>query len=183
MGETSKSTPYLGSYKDRTLCSTWQLSYRQVQKENSLAAHLLQWWAYFDNEDIWFELFQPEAADGPAWIYELTDELKFNHAMGTLHDYGFVEPHISTLDQIESRGYSIHSCVHAWTSHALNQDGDANLQKLAIDCIASRVPSEDDFQFWLLQKRLLSHALKCCAVIQDEDDELHWAFHDPRRSL
>ncbi|KAI3326595.1 P-loop containing nucleoside triphosphate hydrolase protein [Xylariaceae sp. AK1471] len=101
------STPRLGSYQDRTLCSTWQLSYVQIQEQDPLAAHLLRWWAYFDNEDIWFELLQPNGADGPAWIYELADKLNFNSAMGTLHDYGFVEPHISTLDLIGSRGYSI----------------------------------------------------------------------------
>ncbi|KAJ3564963.1 hypothetical protein NPX13_g7668 [Xylaria arbuscula] len=85
-------TPNLGSYQDRTLCSTWQLSYVQVQKQHPLAAHLLRWWAYFNNEDIWLELLQTNNTDGPAWIHELADELNFNQAIGALHDYGFVEP-------------------------------------------------------------------------------------------
>ncbi|KAH6653642.1 kinesin light chain [Truncatella angustata] len=155
------STPSLGSYQDRTLCSTWQLSYEQVQKQNSLAAYLLRWWAYFDNEDIWFQLLQPNGIDDrEAWTHELTDELKFNSAMGTLHDYGFVELHIITPDLVGSRGYSIHSCVHAWTIHIVNKDRD------------------DEAQFWLLQRRLLSHAIRSCATIQDSDQDLACAFYN-----
>ncbi|KAK2608781.1 hypothetical protein QQS21_002638 [Conoideocrella luteorostrata] len=171
--------PRLGSYEDRTLCSTWKISYEQVQEQNPLAAHLLQWWAYFNNEDIWFELLQPVDKDGPAWIYDLADELTFNKAMGTLYDYGFVEHtlYTSSSDLIESRGYSIHSCLHAWTLHILNQKSDGYLQKLAIKCVASRVPSQDENQFWLLKRRLLLHALVSCAIIQNNDEGLDRAFH------
>uniref|UniRef100_A0A8H7TQM6 NB-ARC domain-containing protein n=1 Tax=Bionectria ochroleuca TaxID=29856 RepID=A0A8H7TQM6_BIOOC len=59
------STPDLGSYQDRTLSSTWQVLYEQVQKKNALAAHLLRWWAYFSNEDVWFELLRPYDDEGP----------------------------------------------------------------------------------------------------------------------
>ncbi|OAQ58796.1 kinesin light chain [Pochonia chlamydosporia 170] len=172
------STPSLGSYEDRTLCSTWQVSYQQVQEQNPLAAHLLRWWAYFDNEDIWLELLQPVSKDGPAWIYDLADELNFNGAMGTLHDYGFVEPHVFRPDLIESRGYSIHGCLHSWAIHILNQEWDSYLGKLAVECIASRVPSQNHAQFWLLQRRLLSHAMTSCATIQASNEDLYWVFHN-----
>ncbi|RYC54279.1 hypothetical protein CHU98_g11933 [Xylaria longipes] len=172
------STPSLGSYQDRTLCSTWELSYIQIQKQHPLAAHLLRWWAYFDNEDIWFELLQPRSVDGPAWIYELGNELDFNNAMGMLHDYGFVEPHISSLDLIGSRGYSIHACVHAWSVYVLNPVRDINLAKLAVDCVASRFPNDDEHQFWLLQRRVLSHAIMCSAAIPDDDHGMEWAFYN-----
>ncbi|KAK2612718.1 hypothetical protein QQS21_001335 [Conoideocrella luteorostrata] len=172
------STPSLGSYEDRTLCSTWQVSYQQIQEQNPLAAHLLQWWAYFNNEDIWLELLQPVRGDGPQWIYELTDELNFNSAMGTLHDYGFVETYTGSLNLIESRGYSIHGCLHAWTIHILNQERDAYLGKLAAKCVASRVPARNNAQFWLLQRRLLPHAIMPCAIIQGSDKDLDWVFHN-----
>ncbi|KAI1334196.1 P-loop containing nucleoside triphosphate hydrolase protein [Xylariaceae sp. FL0016] len=178
------STPRLGSYQDRTLCSTWQISYEQVQKQNRLAAHLLRWWAYFDNEDIWFELVQhsdtskKDDEEVPAWMSELTDELNFNGAMGALHDYGLLEAHILSQEQIGSRGYSIHSCLHAWAIHILNQDWDEHLSKLAVKCVASRVPSQDDAQFWVLQRRLLPHALKCRATMQGSDEKMSWACHN-----
>jgi hypothetical protein len=47
-----KTSPELDSYEDRTLYSTWQLSFDQVEERNELSAHLLRMWAYFDNEDI-----------------------------------------------------------------------------------------------------------------------------------
>ncbi|KAI1739644.1 hypothetical protein F4680DRAFT_131809 [Xylaria scruposa] len=172
------STPSLGSYRDRTLCSTWELSYTQIQNQYPLAAHLLRWWAYFDNEDIWFELLQPKRVDGLPWILELADELNFNKAMGMLQDYGFVEPHISSSDLVESRGYSIHACVHAWSLHVLNSDWDTNLAKLSMECVAVRVPSRHDHQFWLLQRRLLLHATVCSAAITDDNHGLAWAFYN-----
>ncbi|KAH8645433.1 hypothetical protein BX600DRAFT_490824 [Xylariales sp. PMI_506] len=182
------NTPSLGSYQDRTLCSTWQLSYEQVQRQNPLAANLLRWLAYFDNEDIWFELLQHpyEGVDiddsklpmHHAWIDELTDELKFSSAMGTLHDYGFVEPNVSTSDLIGSRGYNIHSCIHSWTIHVVNKDWDHSLAKLAVECVAAHIPSENETQFWLLQRRLLPHAIRSCTAIRDSDQGLAWAFHN-----
>ncbi|KAK7959754.1 uncharacterized protein PG986_004608 [Apiospora aurea] len=171
------NTPGLGSYQDRTLCSTWQLSYDQLRRHNPLAGHLLRWWAYFDNEDIWFELLQADEDDRPAWVYELNDELSFNDAMGTLHDYGLVDQHTGTPGLTESRGYSIHSCVHNWTIHMLNQTWDVDLARFTIGCVASLVPSRDSSQFWQLQRRLLSHAVRCYATIRDSDHDIPWAFH------
>ncbi|KAH8203664.1 hypothetical protein TruAng_002194 [Truncatella angustata] len=172
------STPSLGSYQDRTLSSTWQLSYEQIKSQNSLAANLLQWWAYFDNEDVWFEIFQYCGDDGPAWIYKLHDELNFNGVMGILHNYGFVEPYNFTSELIESKGYSIHACLHSWIVHILNQGWNGCLNKLAVECIASKVPSQDDDQFWLLQRRLLAHVITSCATFQDGDNGLDWAFYN-----
>ncbi|KAI0471243.1 kinesin light chain [Xylaria cf. heliscus] len=169
-------TPNLGSYQDRTLCSTWQLSYVQVQKQYPLAAYLLRWWAYFNNEDIWFELLQTNKTDSPAWIHELADELKFNRAIGTLHNYGFVEPSVSASDSIGSRGYSMHACVHSWTVSVLNKDPEDSLARATVACIAARVPSQNEDQFWLLQNRLLSHAAKCAVIRLDSDDGIEWAF-------
>ncbi|KAI1857580.1 uncharacterized protein JN550_013149 [Neoarthrinium moseri] len=172
------STPSLGSYQDRTLSSTWQISYDQMQEHDPLAAHLLRWWAYFDNEDLWFELLQPLSGDGPAWVYELSDELNFNKAMGILHDYGFVEPHDFSPDLIESRGYSIHGCLHSWIIYTLNRPWDGYLNKLAIECIASKVPSQTCAHTWIIERRLLSHAVMSCTTILGYEEDLYWAFHN-----
>lgn len=175
------NAPALGSYQDRTLCSTWQLSYDQVQMQSPLAAHLLQWWAYFDNEDIWYELLQGRRRrrheDDPSWMGDLSNELDFNSAMGTLSDYGLVETFAGALDSTRSRGYSIHSCLHSWIIHVLNKEKNDYLAKTALEFVASCVPSNEDDQFWLFQRRLLSHAIKACATIPDHHDLL-WVFHD-----
>ncbi|KAI1317875.1 hypothetical protein F5Y16DRAFT_414554 [Xylariaceae sp. FL0255] len=172
------NTPNLGSYQDRTLCSTWQLSYVQIQAQDRLAAYLLQWWAYFNNEDIWFELLQAANTNDPAWIHELTDELNFNQAVGTLHNYGFIEPHVSTPNSIGSRGYSMHACVHSWTIAMLNKDPEGSLARATVACVAAKAPSQDEHQFWSLQNRLLSHATKCSDIKLDSDEGIEWAFHN-----
>ncbi|KAI1172158.1 kinesin light chain [Nemania sp. FL0916] len=161
------TTPSLGSYQDRTLCSTWELSYVQIQKQHPLAAYLLRWWAYFNNEDLWFELLQHDIPDRPGWACELADKLSFNSAMGTLHDYGFVEPHTPPPDLIGSRGYSIHPCVHSWTVHVLNEERDVSLFELSMECIAFKLWLRNEHTFWLLERRLLPHAFRCIATISD----------------
>lgn len=163
----------LGSYADRTLSSTWQLSYQQVQAQNPLAAHLLRWWAYFNNEDIWFGLVSPRRQDGPVWMEQLSEELNFNDAMGVLHDYGLVE-HTTTFP--ESPGYSIHGCLHSWTLHILNEPRDSLLNKLAVESVASQIPSDDELGCWFLQKRLIPHAVQSCSTVRDYDLPSTWAF-------
>ena len=108
-----KASPELSSYEDRTLYSTWQLSFDHVKQRNELSAKLLRLWAYFDNQDIWYELLRHGDSEDPEWIHELTkDELIFNGAVRVLSDHGLVEVDMSSQERVESRGYSIHGCVH-----------------------------------------------------------------------
>ena len=90
-------SPELSSYEDRTLYSTWQLSFDHAEQRNELSAKLLRLWAYFDNQDIWFELLQHGDSEDPEWIHELTkDELIFNAAVQVLRDYGLVDVDMSS---------------------------------------------------------------------------------------
>lgn len=168
----------LGSYKDRTLCSTWQISYEQVQDQEPLAAQLLQWWAFFDNKDVWFELLQPVGEDSSSPLHDLADELNFNNAMGTLQDYGFVEPHTFSDNLIESRGYNIHGCLHSWALNVLNERGNGPLLDAALLCIVSRVHSKHYSRHHLLNRRLLPHTLVCSTLGQEGGRELFWAFNE-----
>src|ERR1700761_1923928 len=80
-----QTRPEVSSYDDRALYSTWQLSFDHVQRQNELSANLLLLWAYFDNEDLWFELLRHANSSDPEWVTRLTeDELNFNHAMRVL---------------------------------------------------------------------------------------------------
>jgi hypothetical protein len=107
-------SPNLSSYEDRTLYTTWQISFDHVKQRNELSAKLLRLWAYFDNQDIWFELLRHGDSEDPEWIHELTeDEISFNGAIRVLSDYGLVEVDMSSQERIESGGYSIHGCVHS----------------------------------------------------------------------
>jgi hypothetical protein len=126
---------------------------------------LLCLWAYFDNHDLWFELLQHSDSDDPDWIRKLTeDELSFHAAVRVLTDHGLVEIDTASQREVESRGYSMHSCVHSWTKHVLNQKWDPDLAKLSLKFVASHVLKKETAGWWLRQQPLLYHATRCTDV-------------------
>jgi tetratricopeptide (TPR) repeat protein len=177
-----KSSPKLASYEDRTLYSTWQLSFDYVEQRNTLSAQLLRLWAYFDNQDLWFELLRHSNPKDPNWIQELAkDELSFHSAVRVLSDHGLVEIDVSSQELVESRGYSIHGCVHSWTIHILNQDWDYNLARVAVEFVGSHIPGEEAVRPWLTERRLLRHAARCSYILLNDlvtDNGMKWAYHN-----
>jgi tetratricopeptide (TPR) repeat protein len=161
-----KTSPVLSSYEDRTLYSTWQISFEHVERRNVLSAQLLRLWAYFDNQDLWFELLQHSDFEDPHWIQELVeDELSFHGAMQILSDHGLVEVDKSSQELLESQGYSIHGCVHSWTVHVLNKEWDYSLARVALNSVALHVPGKQANRPWLTQRRLLQHAARCSHIM------------------
>jgi hypothetical protein len=48
--------------------------------------------AYFDYQDVWYELFQAGAEDlGLWWADVVKNKMRFNRAMSELYDYSLVE--------------------------------------------------------------------------------------------
>ncbi|KAH6714009.1 hypothetical protein BKA61DRAFT_656555 [Leptodontidium sp. MPI-SDFR-AT-0119] len=162
-----ETSPELSSYEDRTLYSTWQISFDNIKPRNPLSANLFRLWAYFDNQDLWFELLRHGDSDDPEWLRELTkDELSFDSAVRVLSNHGLVEVATSSQESTESKGYSIHGCVHSWTIHALNQKWDYDLARLAVKFVAAHVPGEKDTR--------CSHMFSKSLVRDDElADECH----------
>ncbi len=177
-----ESSPGLTSYEDRTLYSTWQLSFDHVKQQNRLSAKLLRLWAYFDNQDLWFELLRHSNSEDPDWIQELSkDELTFHGAVRVLSNHGLVEVDRSSQEWIESRGYSIHGCVHSWTVHVLNQEWNYDLARLAVKFVGSNVLGEQAVRPWLTQRRLLQHAARCSYMVLNglaTEDGMAWAYHN-----
>jgi tetratricopeptide (TPR) repeat protein len=181
-GKLQKSSPELSSYEDRTLYSTWQISFDYIKQRNEHSAKLLYLWAYFDNQDLWFELLRHGGLQDPAWIRELTeDELNFHAAAGVLSDHGLVEIETASQELVESRGYSIHSCVHSWTIDVLNQEWDYDMARLALKCVGSHVPYTQDRKWWITQRRLLQHAFRCSYIVSkgmEIYDGIEWALEN-----
>lgn len=190
-----QTTPAVSSYEDRQLYTTWQLSYDHIKRQNDLSAKLLQLWAYFDNQDLWFELLTKKEITSGEWPVALSeedpanlewftrlmeDEHSFNQAMRLLCNHGLAEPNIlSVRDQIESPGYSMHNCVHEWTTHLLNQEWSQEMSRIAVFCVGLHLPSENDSGFWITQRRLLHHASRCWSYIEArmvQDSFLLWAL-------
>lgn len=171
----------MSSYEDRALYSTWQLSLDHIKRQNELSARLLQLWAYFDNQDIWFELLQRSISDGPEWFSKLTeDELSFNQAVRVLCDHGLAEVDISSEESgVESKGYSMHSCVHSWTIHFLNQKWDVGMAGLALKCVGSHVPDRAARKAWVTQRRFIQHAVRCWYFVENgmiSEDGIAWVL-------
>ncbi|KAN0072671.1 P-loop containing nucleoside triphosphate hydrolase protein [Elaphomyces granulatus] len=151
-------------------------------KQSELSANLLRFWAYFDNQDIWFELLRHADPEDPEWIHELTeDELSFNGAVQVLSDHGLVEVNMSSQELIESRGYGLHACVHSWIVNVLNQEWDPDLAKLALKFVGSHVPQEESAKWWLTQRQLLQHAARCSHALFNgmvTDDGIAWELNN-----
>jgi tetratricopeptide (TPR) repeat protein len=161
-----KTSPELSSYEDRTLYSTWQISFERIKQRNTLSAQLLRLWAYFDNQDLWFELLRHSDTEDPNGIQEhIEDELSFHGAMRVLSDHGLVEVEKPSLELVESQGYSIHGCLHSWTVHVLNQEWNYDLARIALKVVALHVSEKQANLPWLTTRRLLQHAARCSYIV------------------
>jgi tetratricopeptide (TPR) repeat protein len=92
-----------------------------------------------------------------------------------------VEVDKSSLERIESGGYSIHGCVHSWTIHVLNQEWDQDLARIAVEFIGLHIPEEQAIRPWLTQRRLLQHAARCSYIVLNGlfiDNGIEWAYYN-----
>ncbi|KAH7006417.1 hypothetical protein EDB82DRAFT_573172 [Fusarium venenatum] len=128
-GRLQESSPQLLSYEDRAMYSTWNISYENVEKRNKSSAMLLKLWAYFDHDDLWYDLLCGAGESAPPWLEVLTDKLAFVESMRLLCDHGLVEAN-TIIDMV----------------------------RIAATCVASLVPTESDKEYWLTERRLLRHA-------------------------
>lgn len=44
-------------YPDRSVWTTWAISYNAIREKNETSANLLLFWAFFDNKNLWHDLF------------------------------------------------------------------------------------------------------------------------------
>ena len=177
-----RTSPTLNSYEDRSLYTTWQVTYDRIRGQNAASAQLLKLWAYFDKQDVWFELLQHAYDTDDEWIQKLTeDELSFNEAVRLLCEYALVHPEPSLGRSSKSTGYGVHSCVHSWSISVLNSEWDDDLAQLALRCVASEVPETNENGWWVLQRRLLQHVARHKQFITDgkmDVKRMEWALHN-----
>jgi tetratricopeptide (TPR) repeat protein len=153
--------PQLQEYQDRTLYTTWDISYTRLQSDDPDAAKLLKLLAYFDNQSFWYELLHGGLTnDSPDWMHKvIADDINFDGVMRTLTDYCFLEV------QTALKSWSMHTCVHDWTAAALNKVIDAQHYWYAFDCVAASINEDDRDSFGqLFYARLAAHATR---LVQD----------------
>ncbi|KAJ6073234.1 hypothetical protein N7467_011319 [Penicillium canescens] len=169
--QLQEETPRLRAY-DYALYSTWNVSYQFIRQQSPIAAMLLQQWAYFANEDLWYELLGESGPEKPEWLEKLTEnKLTFHTTLRLLCSHGLVEADRSTSELVDSRGYNVHQCVHSWMMCVLNEVVDRDMALTAIKCVVARVPNDSEPKFWLVQRRLIAHADRCLELLGDIDVE------------
>jgi tetratricopeptide (TPR) repeat protein len=97
------------------------------------------------------------------------DQLNFDEAVRVLCDHALVEPNATLRDNsVESQGYSMHSCVHSWTVHVVNDRWDSNMARVVLNCVGLHVPDSNSSQYWVIEQRLVRHANRCQEFISKE---------------
>ena len=176
-----QTSPEVASLSASELWVPLQLSIDYIKQESELSMQLLRLWAYFDNQDLWFDLLREGRPGGPEWLCQLTEnKLGFNHAVTLLRNHGLVERNKSQEGDFESEGYGMHRIVHAWTVNVLNKTWNVMMAVLALDCVASHIPVTDSPNSWATQRRLMPHAARCWSFVEDgkiSDDGKAPAFY------
>ncbi|KAK7937620.1 uncharacterized protein PG986_014488 [Apiospora aurea] len=176
--ELQKESPNLSTY-DSTMYATWNISFARIQKQDQAAATLLEMWAYFDKDDLWFELLRKKDPDIPIWLQTITgNRIVFDKSIRVLCSHGLVDADPATREcGAQSRGYNVHGCVHSWMQHVLNPRINLDMAKAAIQCVARHVPCETELEFWWVHRRLIQHADHGLRVIgKDGLQDKAWVF-------
>jgi tetratricopeptide (TPR) repeat protein len=149
----------LDDYPDRSVWTTWAISYKAVLNKDEAAAHLLLLWSFLDNKDLWHGLFAAAGADSAIaqsmlleWIGEaVINELEFSRAMLLLRSYSLVEA-------VEgAAGYTTHPVVHQWARHHQGKRFAPKLGLLAVVAVGWAVPDRSSREYAAAQRRLLPH--------------------------
>ncbi|KAJ5125750.1 TPR repeat protein [Penicillium atrosanguineum] len=147
----------LQEYRENTPYTTWDLSYAHLKTEDSDAVKLLSVLAYFDNQNVWYELFYAGVREGsPKWLHNVvTSNVSFCGAIDVLTQYFFLE-----VDSL-SGSWHMHKYVHDWTLATLNKNIDRSYYWYAVDCVNACIAGVEehslgDFSF----SRIARHAVR-----------------------
>ncbi|CAG8982451.1 hypothetical protein HYALB_00013982 [Hymenoscyphus albidus] len=166
----------LQEYLDRTILTTWKMSYNQVVAQNQDAAGLLRLWAFLDHTDLWYEMVSsalqllPELDIAVSdWLLQVArSQLKFLSAMRILSRYSLVDSREGTAS------HSMHAVLHKWCFLLSEGSERKDLSIAAIGMVALTVPSESAYKDRLLQRRMLPHLLYIYPFARDN----RWAQWD-----
>ncbi|RYP55992.1 hypothetical protein DL770_010860 [Monosporascus sp. CRB-9-2] len=161
----------LYDYGDRSIWTTWTISFKAIQKTNEAAANLLLLWAYLDNRDLWYGLLAAAGERSAVtaehlskWLQDIpSNELKFTDAVQLLRNYSMIE----SMQGLSS--YATHPVVHKWASHVQDQEQRMVLARTAVLVVGFAVPHNSTKEYRTMQRRLLPHAQSCSQWILDSE--------------
>ena len=109
----------LRDYLNENIQIIWNIFYECVKQIDLTTAKFFQFWIYFDNQDLWFELLKRDSRDfkNPIWLQDFVrSEIDFGRTIKKLFVYSLIE----LYQNIEN--YSIHSIVHDWCLESINKN-------------------------------------------------------------
>ncbi|KAE8309804.1 hypothetical protein BDV41DRAFT_580211 [Aspergillus transmontanensis] len=127
----------LQEYQERTLYTTWEISYNRLMKDDPEAAAMLRILAYFDNQSLWYELFRAGLKDGCLLYEVISNDISFNGAMTVLAEYSFLEFRPALKE------WSMHKCLHDWVSASLRKAIGPQGYWYAFDCVSGSIEVRD----------------------------------------
>jgi tetratricopeptide (TPR) repeat protein len=151
----------LQEYSDRTILTTWKMSYNQVASQSQDAAGLLRLWAFLDHTDLWYEMISSASQllpklniTGSEWLLRVAeDQLKFLSTIRILTRYSLVDSTEGTTS------HSMHAVLHKWCFLLSEGSERKDLVIAATGIVALTVPPISTYQYQLLQRRILPHLL------------------------
>ena len=144
-------------YPERTIITTWQVSFNELKLKDEGAAKLLRLWGYLDNHELWFHLLQWSGykREAPGWLQVITTtEISFLTTIDILLNYSLIERNQN------SDSYSMHAVVHDWIQASINEKNDESLLQIATTTIGLAVPESNVRDSWVIQRRLLPHVIR-----------------------
>ena len=160
----------LHDYPERSVWTTWAISYQAIRDQHKHTANLLLLWSFLDNKDLWHGLLATACADSTVatrmllgWVGDIaTSEIKFSNAMRLLCSYSLVEVAAETTG---TRSYATHPVVHQWAHHSQGKRFAKELSRLVVVTVGWGIPISSTRDYAALQRRLLPHAHACSSQI------------------
>jgi len=161
----------LQDYPERSVWTTWAISYQAIRERHEHTANLLLLWSFLDNKDLWYGLFAAACRKSAVaarmlsgWIGNVaSSEIKFSKAMQLLCNYSLVEK------MQETGSYATHPVVHQWAYHSQGTRFVAELNRLAVVAVGHAVPASSTRDYAALQRRLLLHAQACSRQVVERN--------------
>jgi tetratricopeptide (TPR) repeat protein len=157
----------LQDYRDRSVWTTWAISYQAIRDKHEATANLLLLWSYLDHKDLWYDLLAAACKNSARaanllskWIGGIaSSELEFSQAMQLLRNYSLVEK------VTETTSYATHPVVHRWAHYSLGKCFVTELSRLAVVTVAYSLPSTSTPDYPILQRRMFPHVQACSRQI------------------
>jgi tetratricopeptide (TPR) repeat protein len=170
----------LPDYLNRSVWTTWAISYQAIRDKHEATANLLLLWSFLNNKDLWYGLFTTACRSSPVaakmlsgWIGEIaSNDTAFSQAMQLLRNYSLVE------EVVETRSYATHPVVHQWAYHSQARCFNTELSRLAVVTVGWSVPGISNRDYATLQRRLLPHAQACSSVIAKNKPGWNYRGHE-----